>query len=308
LPETTLAAGAAGQAGVFGIERHADSGPQPGHGTVRVALAWATAELRAADCETPHLDAELLLGEALGVDRAALVIDAAQVIDDGAAARFEALVARRRVHEPVAYILGRRDFRYLTLAVDQRVLIPRPETELLVEAALELPTGARVIDVGTGSGAVALALKHERPDLEVWGSDVSPDALEVAGANARRLGLDVGFVAANLLDGAPGRADAVLANLPYVAAGAALPPDVERFEPAQALFGGHDGLELVRALVASLGATPFVALEIGIGQADAVVQLLSAAGYGRVERRRDLAGIERVLVGSRAADSPSASV
>jgi release factor glutamine methyltransferase len=199
----------------------------------------------------------------------------------------------------VAYILGRREFRHITLAVDRRVLVPRPETELLVEAALSLPTGQQVLDVGTGSGAVALALADERPDLTVSGSDVSPDAVTVARANAARLGLPVKFVVADLLPQDP-PPDAVLANLPYVADRTELPPDVGRHEPSRALFGGSDGLDLIRRLVDQLPeATRVVALEVGEGQAPAVAGLVDAGGFPAVRAMRDLAGIERVVVGQR---------
>jgi release factor glutamine methyltransferase len=269
--------------------------------TVAGALRHGAAELARAGCDSPRLDAELLLAEALGVDRARVVIAAGEPLEPDAAARYATLLARRRAREPVAYILGRRDFRHLTLAVDRRVLIPRPETELLVEVALALPARARVLDVGTGSGAVALALAAERPDLSVWGSDISEDALAVARANAGALGLPVRFAAGDLLDGGPGRLDAVLANLPYVELGAALPPEVAAFEPSGALFGGPDGLDLVRRLIAAAAAAgvPLLGLEIGAGQAEAVDASLRGAGYVTVERHRDLAGIERVLVGRR---------
>ena len=260
---------------------------------VRALLADAAQRL---DGFSPRLDAEVLLGHVLGVDRARLVIDARSVPDAGAVADFEALVARRQAGEPVAYLIGRRDFRRISLSVDPRVLIPRPETELLVEVALELPAGARVLDVGTGSGAVALALADERPDLEVWGSDVSAGAVEVARVNAARLGLPVEFVVGDLL---VGEFDAVLANLPYVREGDALPRDVADYEPAGALFGGRDGLDVVRRLIGQLDAVPWVALEVGAGQADAVSALLAAAGFGRAVRHRDLTGIERVVVGWR---------
>jgi release factor glutamine methyltransferase len=265
--------------------------------TVRDAVIAGASELKAAGCETPRLDAELLLAEVLGVGRARLVLDAARPLDPSEAGRYWALVERRREHEPVAYILGRREFRYLTLEVDRRVLIPRPETELLVEVGLGLPSGARVVDVGTGSGAVALALASERPDLSVTATDVSPDALAVARANSDRLGLDVRFVQADLLEGVPGPWDAVLANLPYVARSSVLPPDVAWFEPDLALFAGNDGLSMLRRLVSMLEDVSLVALEVGEGQADAVAELLS--GFSVVERHRDLAGIERVVVGRR---------
>lgn len=263
--------------------------------SVRDAVISGAASL--AGSETPRLDAELLLGSVLGVDRARLVLDAARPLAAEEAQRYSALLQRRRAHEPVAYILGRQEFRHLTLAVDQRVLVPRPETELLVEVALGLPSGARVVDVGTGSGAVALALASERPDLVVTATDVSADALAVAQANRDRLGLDVRFVQADLLEGVPGPWDAVLANLPYVAQSDSLPPDVAGFEPSVALFAGDDGLSVLRRLAGMLNGVPLVALEVGEGQAESVSRLLG--GFTRVERLRDLAGIDRVVVGRR---------
>jgi release factor glutamine methyltransferase len=266
--------------------------------TVRDALRGATARLAAAGCDTPRLDAEVLLGCVLGVDRGRLVIDSRAPLDPDAAARFETFLARREAREPVAYITGRRAFRRLELCVDRRVLIPRPETELLVEVGLGLARGASVVDVGTGSGAVALALKDERPDLRVSGADVSDDAVAVARANASRLGLDVRFVAADLVDGVS--ADAVLANLPYVAEGAELPPEIERYEPAGALFAGADGLDVIRRAVSAVAGPTvgLLALEIGAEQAAAVEQLLWDAGFGSVGVRQDLAGLDRVVVGT----------
>ena len=206
-------------------------------------------------------------------------------------------MARREAREPVAYILGRKAFRRIALTIDHRVLIPRPETELLVEVALSVPRGSRVVDVGTGSGPVALALKEERPDLSVLGVDVSDDAVAVARDNARRLGLDVEFVRADLLDGVPGPFDAVLANLPYVAEGSALPPEIELYEPSLALFGGPDGMDLIRRLLTMVDGVPLVALEVSL--AEAVASLVSRAGFPSVEILRDLAGHERVVVGRR---------
>ena len=186
-----------------------------------------------------------------------------------------------------------------SVSVDRRVLIPRPETELLVEEGLRLAEGARVIDVGTGSGAVALAIKHERPDLRVVGSDVSREALDVARANADRLGLDVPFLHADLLDGLDGPFDALLANLPYVAQGTQLAPEISLYEPASALFAGDDGLDQIRRLVGMLDAVPWVALEVGFDQAQAVAALLEDQGFRSTERLQDLAGHERVVVGQR---------
>lgn len=261
------------------------------------ALSRATAKLSEAGCDSPRLDAELLLAEVLGVDRGRLVADAGDELGGAAGQRFNALVTRRIAREPVAYILGRKEFRRITLSVDRRVLIPRPETELLVEVGVSLPERARVVDVGTGSGAVALALKDERPDLSVTGTELSADALAVARANAERLGLDVSFVQGDLREGNGWPFDAVLANLPYVADGSGLPPEIERYEPAVALYGGPDGLELIRRLVAAVAGVPLVALEVGL--AAAVEDLLRHAGFASTEVLRDLAGHERVVVGRR---------
>jgi release factor glutamine methyltransferase len=269
--------------------------------TVGGVLASATTRLTAAGCDTPRLDAEVLLASVLNParpDRGRLVIDRDVALDGGAARRFDALLARREAREPVAYILGRRGFRRLSLLVDRRVLIPRPETELLVEVGLSLGSGARVVDVGTGSGAVALALKDERPDLRVSGADVSADAVAVARANAARLGLEVRFVAADLMDGVS--ADAVLANLPYVAEGAELPPEIALYEPPGALFAGMDGLDVIRRAVAAVAGPTvgLLALEIGSEQAESVSQLLWDAGFAEVAVRHDLAGLARVVVGT----------
>jgi release factor glutamine methyltransferase len=268
---------------------------------VREALDSAVVALSAAGVDTPRLDAEVLLAHALGIDRTALVVDRDLRVEGPAVRAFQDAVRRRSVgREPVAYITGVKGFRHIDLHVDGRVLIPRPDTETLVEAALDLPRGARVIDVGTGSGAVALALKDERPDLDVTGTDASPDALAVARANAARLGLDVRFREADLLDGA-GEVDAVLSNPPYVEDGAPLQPEIERHEPPAALYAGADGLAVIRRLAAQAGASAarLVALEVGMGQADEVAAVLRDAGFATTETRRDLAGIERVVIGRR---------
>lgn len=268
---------------------------------VREALDSAVIALTAAGVDTPRLDAEVLLAHALGVDRARLVIDRDAPVEGPAVRAFQTAVRRRAVErEPVAYITGVRGFRHLDLHVDPRVLVPRPETETLVEAALGLPQGARVVDVGTGSGAVALALKDERDDLHVTGTDVSDDALAVARANAERLGLDVAFVRADLLDGAPD-ADAIVSNPPYVEDGARLAPDITRHEPRLALFAGPDGLHVIRALIdqAARRGAGFLAVEVGMGQAPAVALLMRAAGFARTETHQDLAGIDRVVAGWR---------
>jgi release factor glutamine methyltransferase len=272
---------------------------------VRDALDGAVTAIAAAGCETPRLDAELLFASALGVTRERLFIDSDLIVAGPAVRTLQDYVRRRSVQrEPVAYILGRRHFRRLELAVDSRALIPRPETELLVEVALSLPSGSRVLDVGTGSGAVALALKDERPDLQVAASDLSSDALELARSNGQRLGLDVSWVSADLLHGVVQELDAVLSNPPYIPDGdrAALAPEILRHEPPSALFAGADGLDAIRPLIdqaATRASVRLLALEVGTGQASVVSELMRVAGFTRVRAERDLAGIERVIVGER---------
>ena len=277
-----------------------------GGASVREALDSAVIAIAAAGSDTPRLDAEVLLADALGVDRTTLFTHPDREVKGPAVRAFQNAVRRRSAgREPVAYITGRRGFRLLDLAVDGRVLVPRPETELLVEIGVErLAPGARVVDVGTGSGAIALALAHERPDLEVLATDVSADALDVARANATRLGLAaaVTFFEGDLLAGT-GQVDAVLSNPPYVAEAdrATLAPEITRHEPPGALFAGEDGLDVIRRLVpaAAEAGARLLAIELGEGQADAVAQLMRGAGFDAVQVRRDLSGIERVVVGTR---------
>jgi release factor glutamine methyltransferase len=277
-------------------------------GTVAEALAAAREALAAAGIRTPRLDAELLLAEASGRDRSRLAADPNAAIEPPAARGFGALVRRRLRREPVAYILGRKHFRRIELAVDPRVLIPRPETEVLVEVALEL--GPRtVLDVGTGSGAVALAVADEVDAVSVRGTDTSQPALEVARANAARLGLSDGVWFDLALFGpyasgrrqSPEHFDLVLANLPYVTEDEweTLEPEIRLYEPREALVGGADGLDAIRGLLAAPPPCDAIALEVGFDQAAAVAGLVADAGFSHVERRPDLAGIDRVVLGRR---------
>jgi len=210
------------------------------------ALTAAIDAFTAAGIETPRLDAEVLLAEIAGVDRADLIADRGLTLEPSAARAFSEAVRRRLRREPVAYILGSKGFRQIELAVDRRVLIPRPETEMLVELALEVrPRSA--LEVGTGSGAIALALADELPRCRVTATDVSDGAIEAAVSNATRLGLSgrVEFLLGSLPEG-PEDFDLVLANLPYVPDSDGLPPEVGQWEPEGALFGGPDGTDLRR--------------------------------------------------------------
>jgi release factor glutamine methyltransferase len=265
------------------------------------ALNAAADAMAAAGVETPRLDAELLLAGATGWERARMAANPEAEIPPPAARRFGEMVRRRLRREPVAYIVGCKGFRHLELAVDPRVLIPRPETELLVELALELQP-QRVLDVGTGSGAIALAIAAELPECEVVASDTSSRALEVARSNAARLGLAErvelveGTLAAEV-----GEFDLIVANLPYVseAEWGELEPEVTEWEPPEALLAGADGLDALRPAILAFAAAPVVGLEIGEGQAAVVGELLAAVGFTAVEARPDLAGIERIMVGRR---------
>ncbi len=285
-----------GQIGDFG------SCPRPL--TVGEALASATSELAHAGCETPRLDAELLLSSVLGLSRERLLLDDDEEIDEAMQSALAEAVGRRgKRREPVAYITGRKHFWDIELTVDARALLPRPETELLVEVGLSLPPHSAVLDLGTGSGAIALALARARPDLEVWGSDISEQAIELARENGRRLCIDVRWLVSDLLEAVPCHIDAILCNPPYIAESERfkLPPELGH-EPERALFAGADGLEVVRALmgqVAGRGRLRRLAIEVGEGQSRRVAEAMGGAGLREVSVLKDLSGIERVIDGSR---------
>lgn len=280
--------------------------------TIGRVLRWATDDLtRRGIDDSPRLDVELLLGHATGLDRVRLIVDAARPLAPGELDRFKELLVRRRRSEPVAYILGEREFYGLRFSVNQHVLIPRPDTETLVNVALARTRDrhlfGRALDVCTGSGCVAIAFAKERPTWHVTGSDISADALDVARKNALKLGaiLNIDFRQSDLLGsiGAEPRYDLITANAPYVpdAEVPKLAADIRNYEPAGALCGGPDGLAILRRLVKAAPGwlTPggMLALEVGAGQAERVARGLSAYGFSDVQLERDYGGIERVVSG-----------
>ena len=270
--------------------------------TVAEALREAADELAQAGCPSPRVDAEWLLADVLGTTRTGLHV-MERPLEEDELRRVHSLVARRRAREPLAYVLGEWGFRRLTLNVDPRVLVPRPETEIVVERCLELLRPIehpRVLDVGVGSGAIALAIADERPDASVVGTDSSADALSVAAANQARVGANgrVELRHGDLLAGASGPFDLVVSNPPYVP-----PEDVERLppevlhEPLAALVGtGRQG-EVAEAALAVLAPSGIIVLEVGDGQAPEVEATLRGLGYEDVRSTRDLAGCERVVEG-----------
>jgi release factor glutamine methyltransferase len=279
--------------------------------TIARVLRWATDDFRKRSQASPRLDAELLLAHALGTDRIRLVIDSERHLQDAELARFRELIRRRRSAEPIAYILGRREFYGLSFAVDRRALVPRPDTETLVEVALERTQArsmfGRALDLCTGTGCVAIAFAKARPTWRVTASDVSREAAELAWENARRLGVafTLGVAIGDLFSPAGDeRFELVTANPPYIPRGdiAGLEPDIRDFEPKLALDGGDDGLDLVRAIVKGarerLEPGGVLALEIGHDQGARVRALFEAARFSELRVQRDYGGRDRVVSGT----------
>jgi release factor glutamine methyltransferase len=273
--------------------------------TLGEVLRRSTDHLAAKGSETPRLDAELLLGRALGLERIELYMQLDRPLTESELDEVRALVARRARREPLQYVLGEWGFRRLVLTVDRRALIPRPETEVVVERALALLDGRdapRVLDVGTGSGAIALAVADEHPGARVTGIDVSDEALALARENAERTGLTVELVRLDLRDGLPpGPWDIVVSNPPYVdrAERDSLAPEVREWEPDEALYGTNAHEEIARRAWPELAPGGALVLEVGDGQARGVARTLTELGYGDVDVALDLAGRERVVAGSR---------
>lgn len=280
--------------------------------TIRRVLAWATDDLKKRGNTSPRLDAELLLGKVLSAPRVKLVIDSERPLTKDELAAYRALHQRRRKGEPVAYLLGVREFYGRPFRVDARVLVPRPDTEILVEVALRRTAACslsmRALDLCTGSGCVAITIARERPTARVFGVDISEDALAVARDNQVRLAaFNVAFLRGDLFsfprENRPARFDLVTANPPYIPRGEEreLPPDVRSFEPHVALFGGDDGLDCVRRIVSAapqhLVPGGVLAIEIGAGQAPSVIALFEARGFGGVEATKDYGGHQRVISG-----------
>jgi release factor glutamine methyltransferase len=263
--------------------------------TIGEALRASADELERAGVDSPRLDAELLLGHALGLARIDLYAHGDRPLTAAEAAKSHELVERRRRREPLAYVLGEWGFRRLTLRTDARALVPRPETELLVERALarvaelERP---RVVDVGVGSGAIALALADERPDARVTATDVSTDALALARENSQRLGLDVELVHTHLLNGLSGPFDLVVSNPPYVLENEVLPPELD-YEPREALFEQGQTEQLI--LDAQRVLRGWLLIETHAEHANETAASARDAGYSDVAITRDLAGRDRIV-------------
>jgi release factor glutamine methyltransferase len=271
--------------------------------TLGEVLRAAAGYLERKGVSSARLDAELLLAHALGLSRLELYTQHDRPLTETERAAARSLVERRGRREPLAYVLGEWGFRRLTLRTDARALVPRPETEVVVERALARIAGVeapRVVDVGTGSGAIALAIADERPDARVVATDVSPDALALARENAARLGLAVELVETALLDGVDGPVDLVVSNPPYVLAEelGELEPEVRDWEPRLATVADGQTEALVRAGTGVLAGRGALVLEVHEGRAAEVAALLDSAGYADVTITRDLVGRERVVEGT----------
>jgi release factor glutamine methyltransferase len=283
----------------------------PATWTIGSLVKWATDDFRARGIESPRLDAEVLVAHALKIDRTRVIIESLRELTPNELTMLRDLVKRRRTHEPIAYLRGYREFYGRPFRVDPRVLIPRPDTEALVDAAVSrserVSLSMRLLDLCTGSGCVAITMARQRPTSQVLATDLSAEALEVARENAYRLGAyNVGFVLSDLFTGIPPgtrRFDVITANPPYIPSAdlAGLMSDVRDFEPMLALDGGEDGLVLIRKII---GQAPLhlekggvLAIEIEYRQAERVAALFEANSFGQVRVDRDYGKNDRVVSG-----------
>jgi release factor glutamine methyltransferase len=283
--------------------------------TIAKVLAWASDDLRGKGSDAPRLDAELLLGVVLNTDRIGLIREATRPLEKAELARYRALHVRRRNGEPTAYLRGFREFFGRNFVVDARVLIPRPDTETLVNVALERTKGRhlslRALDLCTGSGCVAISIACELPTAQIHATDISSGAIAVARENATRLGavpwpaFSEGDLAASLSPEL--RFDLITANPPYIPAGEVdiLPRHIRDFEPRLALDGGADGFDIIDRLIAEtrdrLANHGVLAIEVGAGQAERTSRLMSERGFIDVVITKDYGGIERIVSGQRIA-------
>jgi release factor glutamine methyltransferase len=283
--------------------------------TLEAARRRLAALLRAEAIESPELDARLLLGKAVGLDLTGLTKQGLRALTPAEATALAALADRRVAHEPVARILGEREFWGLRLQLSAATLVPRPDTETVVEAALDamsvLPP-ERIADLGTGSGALVLALASEWREARCFATDLDPDALATATANAERLGLAerIRFLQGHFADPLEGHFDLIVSNPPYIPSGDIpdLAPEVRDHDPRLALDGGSDGLEAYRDLIPAaarkLTDQGVMVLEVGIGQAVPVAGLMRAAGLRTAPPRADLGGVSRAVVGRKSGPQP----
>jgi release factor glutamine methyltransferase len=297
------------------VSRTMRHGAKPSARTLDAARRALAEKFAAAGLDSPQLDARILVGHALGLDHAALLAAAERVLSADEDSAIAVLVERRLAHEPVARIVGTKEFWSLDLRIDDATLVPRPETETVVEAALAAidrrgarARALRIVDLGTGSGAILLALLSELKNAHGIGSDINPRALAVARDNAVRLGQsNVAFVACDLAAALRGPFDLIVANPPYIASSdiATLAPEVRLFDPRLALDGGADGLNFYRAIAAAAAEllTPdgAVVVEIGAGQAEPVATIFAAAGLVPSPPRPDLHGVPRALIAAKVA-------
>jgi len=280
----------------------------PPENTVKNILSAARQRLTLAGCDTPRLDAELLLAHTLEQDRIWLYAHPQQLVEKEQTTQFETLLQRREQREPVAYLTGYREFYGLDFQVNPHVLIPRPETELLVETAIQLATGAAqltIADIGTGSGCIAIALAKHIPHATLLAGDVSAEALQIAQHNAKQNNVSerITFLRGSLLTPLAEPVDMIVSNPPYVSKPEldAAMPEVKHYEPALALDGGKDGLDIIRELLLLAGAKlnpgGCLLVEIGAFQSAAVTALAEKTfSQARVEIKQDLAGLDRLLV------------